>query len=71
MQTCSLDDFLTEMQPWLDKDHLRKAHLDEHGHFVLYFQDGMKKIYNIDDCTRDHVEQILQDLAKQGIATSA
>ena len=71
MKTCNLDDFMTEMQPWLDNNHIRKAHLDENGHFVLHFQDGMKNIYNIDDCTRGHVEQILKDLAGRGISTTA
>lgn len=71
MKTCSLDDFITEMQPWLDNDHIRKAYLDEQGHFVLQFQDAMQKVYNINDCNREHVEEILKDLAHRGIVTTA
>ncbi len=71
MKTCSLDDFMTEMQPWLDNDHIRKAYINEDGHFILKFRDGMKNVYNIDDCSRDHIEEILKDLAGRGIATTA
>lgn len=71
MKTCSLDDFLTEMQPWLENDYIRKAHLDDNGHFVLLFRDGMKNLYNIDDCNQGHIDQILKDLAARGIATTA
>jgi hypothetical protein len=71
MKTCSLDDFLAELKPWLNSDHIRNAHIDENGHFVLKFQDGMKNMYNIDDCNREHIEKILKDLASQGISTKA
>ncbi len=71
MKTCNLDDFLTELQPWLDNNHIRKAHVDEQGHFVLLFRDGMKNVYNIDDCNRSHIDKILKDLASRGISTSA
>jgi hypothetical protein len=71
MKTCSLDDFMAEMQPWLDTDHLRNAHLNEHGHFVLQFQDGMQKVYDIDDCNLEHVRKILKDLAARGISTKS
>ena len=62
---------MKEMQPWLDNDHIRKAHLDDKGHFVLHFQDGMKNVYDVDDCSHGHVEQILKDLAARGISTTA
>ncbi len=71
MKRCSLIDFMEEMQPWLDKDHIRKAHLDEQGHFVLHFQDGMKNVYQIDDCNIQQVTKILKDLAARGISTTA
>ena len=29
MKTCSLNDFMTEINPWLDKDHIKEAHLDD------------------------------------------
>ncbi|PLX47484.1 MAG: hypothetical protein C0613_13750 [Desulfobulbaceae bacterium] len=71
MKTCSLDDFMTELQPWLDSNHIRKALVDDKGHFVLHFQDGMKNVYNIDDCNRQHIDDILKDLAARGITTEA
>ena len=71
MKTCSLDDFLTEMKPWLDNDYIRKAHVDENDHFVLHFRDGMKNVYSIDDCNRSHIDQILKDLADKGIPTTS
>ena len=71
MKTCNLDDFMTEMQPWLDSDHIRKAYLDDKGHFTLRFRDGMKNVYNIDDCSKGHIDEILKDLTKRGIATAA
>ena len=48
MKTCSLNDFLQELNPWLDKDHIKEAFIDEKGHFALIFQDGMKNVYAID-----------------------
>lgn len=71
MKTCSLDDFMNEMQPWLDREHIRKAYMNEQGHFVIQFEDAMEKVYNIDDCNREHIEEILKDLAGKGIITSA
>ena len=40
MKTCSLNDFMQELKPWLDKDHIRKAEMDEKGHLVVHFLDG-------------------------------
>lgn len=70
MKTCSLIDFLEELKPWLDKDHIRKAEIDEKGHFILHFLDGMKNVYNIDDCNREQINKILKDLKGKGIQTS-
>ncbi len=69
MKTCSLNDFMAEMQPWLDKDHIRGAEIDEKGHFILHFLDGMKNVYIIDDCNREQINQVLKDLKTKGIAT--
>ena len=43
METCSLNNFLAELIPWLDKDYIKEVHVDEKGHFIFYFRDGMKK----------------------------
>ncbi|OKY74045.1 MAG: hypothetical protein BM485_15620 [Desulfobulbaceae bacterium DB1] len=68
MKSCSLNDFMQELQPWLDKDHIRKASVDDKGHFILHFVDGMKNVYHIDDCNKEQVDNVLQDLKKQGIS---
>ena len=67
MKTCSLNDFMAEIKPWLDKNHIREAQLDEKGHFVLYFLDGMKNVYHIDDCNQAQIKNVLNDLKKKGI----
>ncbi len=59
---------MEEIKPWLDKDHIREAHLDDNGHFVLSFLDGMKNVYYIDDCNEAQVKGILKDLESKGIA---
>ena len=68
MKSCSLNDFMEELKPWLDKDHIRKARLDEKGHFIIEFNDGMKNVYHIDDCNKAQIFNVLQDLKKKGIA---
>ncbi len=70
MKTCSLNDFMEEIKPWLDKDHIREAHLDDNGHFVLLFFDGMKNVYHIDDCNEAQIKGVLKDLKKQGITVT-
>ena len=67
MKTCSLNDFMVEIKPWLDQDHIREAHLDDKGHFVLKFLDGMKNVYYIDDCNEDQIKGVLKDLKSKGI----
>ena len=69
MKTCSLNDFMAELKPWLGKDYIRKAHVNDEGHFVLEFIDGMKNIYHIDDCNKNQVKKVLKDLAREGVAT--
>lgn len=70
MQTCSLHDFMQELEPWLDREHLKSVALDADGHLVVCFLDGMRHVYHIDDCNRDQVDAVLADLGKRGIAIS-
>ena len=70
MKTCSLNDFMQEIGPWLDKDYIKEAHLDDKGHFVLVFVDGMKNVYYIDDCNEAQVKGVLKDLKSKGIAVT-
>ena len=67
MKTCSLNEFMEEIRPWLDRDYIRGAHLDDKGRFVLYFLDGMKNVYQIDDCNKSQIESVILDLKKKGI----
>lgn len=67
MKACSLNDFMEELQPWLDRDHIRRAEVDDKGRVVLHFQDGMKNVYQVDDCTRPQIDRVLADLKKKGI----
>lgn len=67
MKTCSLNDFMTEINPWLDKDYIMEAHVDEQGHFVLQFRDGTKNVYHIDDCNEAQIRNVLKDLKSKGI----
>jgi hypothetical protein len=67
MKTCSLNDFMAEINPWLDQDYIREAHVDDKGHFVLQFLDGTKNVYYIDDCNADQIKGVLKDLKSKGI----
>lgn len=67
MKNCSLNDFMAEITPWLDRDHIRGAELDGRGHLVLHFLDGMKNVYVIDDCNTEQVRKAVDDLRKRGI----
>ena len=58
---------MAELEPWLDKDHIRKAELDEKGHLVVHFLDGMKNVYIIDDCNAGQIKDVLNKLKKRGI----
>ena len=66
-KSCSLHDFMEELTPWLDRDHVKNAHLDEKGRLVLFFLDGMRHVYDITDCNRSQVEEVLLDLQNKGI----
>ena len=70
MKTCSLNDFLEELNPWLDKDHIKEVHVDDQGHFILQFMDGMKNVYNIDDCNKNQVKEMIKTLKSKGIPVS-
>lgn len=67
MKNCSLNDFMEELKPWLDNDHIKEAFIDNKGHLALMFRDGMKNVYAIDDCNKSQVEAVLQDLKDKGI----
>ena len=68
METCHINDFLSVLEPWLDRDYVRKAILDNRDRLVLYFSDGGHKTYHIDDCTRAQMKSIVDKLHRSGIA---
>lgn len=68
MKQCSLNDFMEELKPWLDANHIRSAELSGDGRFTLYFLDGMKNVYQIDDCNEKQIQAVVRDLKKYGIA---
>ena len=67
MKTCNLSDFMKALTPWLDDDYIRKAYLDENGHFVLMFTDSVKNVYQIEDCEKSQLKAILEDLKNKGV----
>ncbi|MBS3758982.1 MAG: hypothetical protein KGY61_10000 [Desulfobacterales bacterium] len=67
MITCSLNNFMEAVKPWLSGDYIREAYVDEQGRFVLDFNDGVRNIYAIDDCTAAQMADILADFKKKGI----
>lgn len=68
MKQCSLHDFMEELKPWLDKDHIRSAELSDGNRVTLYFLDGMKNVYQVDDCNEAQIRAVVSDLRKKGIA---
>ena len=67
MKSCSMNDFMQELAPWLDKDYIREARLDDDGNIVLLFQDGVRDVFQIDDCTKAQIDGIFKDLKDKGI----
>jgi len=68
MKTCNLSDFMQAITPWLNEDYIRKAYLDDNGHFVLLFVDGVKDVYQIEDCEKSQIAAILEDMKKKGVS---
>ena len=68
MKQCSLDDFMGELKPWLDKNHILCAELHGEDQLIIYFLDGMKNVYQINDCNEKQILAVLSDLKKLGIA---
>ena len=67
MKSCSMNDFMKKLAPWLDKDYIREARKDDNGHVILRFQDGVTDVYHIDDCTEGQVDKVIRDLKDRGI----
>jgi len=59
---------MEELKPWLDANHIRSAELSGGDRLTLYFLDGMKNVYQIDDCNEKQIRAVVSDLRKKGIA---
>jgi hypothetical protein len=67
MKTCTLNDFLETVRPWIDNANIRNAYLHSDGNFVLNFTDGVKNTYQITDCNAGQLEGVLNELKEKGI----
>jgi hypothetical protein len=67
MKTCTFVDFIKMIEPWLDRDYIRKGYLDKNGKFRIFFTDGGEKNYRIDDCTEARLKEVLEMMLAQGI----
>lgn len=68
METCSLNEFIKSLRPWLSDNYIRKAHINKDGNFVIDFTDGVRNVYQIDDCTKEQLAEVLSDLRDKGLA---
>lgn len=69
MKSCSIHDFLEEINPWLNNRYIRKSLTDGKGNFIIYFLDGTKNTYRVDDCNKKQVVNVLRDLKIKGVST--
>lgn len=67
MKTCSMNMFLEELNPWLSSEYLHKAVTDGKGHFTIYFLDGTKNSYAVNDCNEMQINDLMETLKKNGI----
>lgn len=67
MQTCSLENFMESLTPWLDSNYIRSVNLDSEGRITFFFVDGVSDTYAITDCNISQVQKICRDLAARGI----
>lgn len=66
-KSCKMQDFMEELKPWLDRDHIHRVVVDGQGRLTLYFSDGMRNVYAIDDCAAPQLETVLATLGESGI----
>ena len=69
MKECSLHDFIKEMKPWLNDSYIQMAQVDDQSRFTLYFVDGTRNVYQVDDCNRSQIVDVLKQLQSKGIKT--
>ncbi|MBC8552804.1 MAG: hypothetical protein H8D23_24525 [Candidatus Brocadiales bacterium] len=67
MRACSLTDFMEIIDPWLSSEYLRRVYKDDKGHILLEFRDGVKDVYQIEDCTEEQLKEVLDGFKGKGI----
>ena len=67
MDTCTFMDFMQALKPWLNDDYIRRAHYNDEGYFTLMFVDGGQKVYEIDDCSANQLNDAIALLKKNGV----
>ena len=71
MNTCTMNQFLESLEPWLSDNYIRKGRIDENGDLVLDFIDGVRNVYRITDCNRSQLDRIIEKIRSNGIAFEA
>lgn len=67
METCHFIDFMQVFKPWLNRDYIRKAYVDASGDLRFMFNDGGEKVFRINDCSQEHLDEILQELTNSNV----
>lgn len=67
METCLLTNFLESIEPWLSEKYIRKVYRDQNDNVVVLFNDNVKNVYKIEDCTKEQMVEILEDLKRKGV----
>ncbi len=65
--TCTFNDFMSSLKPWLSDEYIREAAIESENTIRLLFTDGITDIYHIQDCSPAQVEDIVTQLQKNGI----
>ena len=67
MDKCKFIDFLETLKPWINDNYVRQAHLNPEGTFSLRFVDGGCKTYQIDDCSLEQLENMIEHMKENGV----
>jgi hypothetical protein len=58
------------LKPWLNDHYIRQARFDEKGKFTLRFVDGGQRIYQVDDCSADQLNEAIELMKENGVPVS-
>lgn len=67
MKSCSLENFMESLSPWLDNSYIRSVNVDMKGRITLFFVDGVSDTYEISDCDVSYIKRVCKDLSRRGI----